>query len=176
MLGRGRRCRFWSEAWTSGDTLLTSLIDRLRSLRGGRGVQVDDGWRADRDVSVAIGVWGWAHLQALVEDHGSIGCLFRVRVHVRPRVQALGLIAVAAAAVVLALVSRTGIAAIGVATTLLLVAKAARDVARDTGQLLDAVAAVASEHGMCPVASGHRQSRGQKPSSWGRRLPATHGG
>ena len=176
ILGRARRCRFWSDAWTSGDTLLTRLIDRLRTLRGGRGIQVDDGWRCDRDVSVALGVWGWAHLQALVEDHGSLGCLFRVRVSVRPRGLSLALVVVTAGALLVAVVSRAELAAAAAASALLLLAKAARTISRNTRQLLDAVAAVASEHGMHTVADGTRASRGQQPSSWGRRLPATHGG
>ena len=75
LLGKSFHRRFWSEAWTSGDALLTQIVEHLRVLRFGRGVHVDDGWRADRDISVALGPWAWAHVQALVEDHGAGRCL-----------------------------------------------------------------------------------------------------
>jgi hypothetical protein len=47
-------------------------------------VDVDEGWRHDRDLSLAIGRWGWLHLKTLVEEHEHGACLFRVRARLRP--------------------------------------------------------------------------------------------
>jgi hypothetical protein len=46
-------------------------------------VEVDDGWRPDRDFSVAVGRWGWLHVQGLVEEHAQGKCLMRVRSRLR---------------------------------------------------------------------------------------------
>jgi hypothetical protein len=63
--------------------LLTELVGVLRACRPAQLVHVDEGWHADRDLSIAIGRWGWLHLRTLVEDHER-GCLFRVRARLRP--------------------------------------------------------------------------------------------
>ena len=75
---------FWSESWQSRDSLLTNLVVWLRASRPSRHVEIDDGWRADRDISLAIGRWGWLDLRALIEEHGAGRCLLRVGTRVRP--------------------------------------------------------------------------------------------
>jgi hypothetical protein len=73
---------FWGEKWTDGAAFLAAIRDRLQASREVRGIQVDDGWQADRDISVQIGRWSWLDLRAVVEDHGSgrLGRLgFRLR-------------------------------------------------------------------------------------------------
>ena len=49
--------------------LLTEMVGVLRAARPAPPVEVDEGWRPDRDFSVAVGRWGWLHVQALVEEH-----------------------------------------------------------------------------------------------------------
>src|SRR6185503_4359114 len=61
--------RFWSEAWTSADRVLTKLADKLRRASPRRRVAVDDGWSEDRDLSVLVGRWAWLDLRVLVEEH-----------------------------------------------------------------------------------------------------------
>jgi GT2 family glycosyltransferase len=83
MTGGGGEQSFWSETRTSHPMLLTELVGVLRACRPAQLVHVDEGWHADRDLSIAIGRWGWLHLRTLVEDHEN-GCLFRVRARLRP--------------------------------------------------------------------------------------------
>ena len=75
---------FWSPAWTSHTTLLGELVGMLRAARPAQRVDVDDGWRTDRDLSLGIGRWGWLHIRTLVEDHEGGACVFRVRARLRP--------------------------------------------------------------------------------------------
>jgi hypothetical protein len=100
LLGKAGQYCFWSEAWASGDALLTRVVERLRTYRFGRAVEVDDGWHPDRDISIAFGLWARAQVQALVEDHGTGRCLFRARVQLRPRVGTLFVTALTVAAIV----------------------------------------------------------------------------
>ena len=76
--------RFWSEAWTSADRVLTQLTDWLRSSRAVRSIEIDDGWSDDRDVSVFVGRWAWLDVRALVEEHGGGKSLVRISTHLRP--------------------------------------------------------------------------------------------
>jgi hypothetical protein len=80
----GAEQTFWSESWVSPTKLLTELVSVLRAARPAEVVDVDEGWRADRDLSLAIGRWGWLHVQTLVEEHAHGACLFRVRSRLRP--------------------------------------------------------------------------------------------
>jgi len=75
---------YWSETWIGVEALLSRLTTQLKRARELNNVEVDDGWRADRDVSVGIGAWAWIHLSVLVEDHGSARCLVRIAQRVRP--------------------------------------------------------------------------------------------
>ena len=71
LLAGGRtEAAFWGESWTSHDSLLTEITGLLRAVRPARYVDVDDGWHHERDVSVALGSWGWLDLRAFIEEHG----------------------------------------------------------------------------------------------------------
>jgi len=80
----GTERSFWSESWVSHTTLLTELVGVLRASRPAQIVDVDAGWRPDRDFSLAIGRWGWLHVRTLVEEHEQGACLFRIRARLRP--------------------------------------------------------------------------------------------
>ncbi|MBI2834078.1 MAG: glycosyltransferase, partial [Acidobacteria bacterium] len=95
--GARRERRFWSETWTSADTILRRMVLALRSSRCIRGIDVDDGWRLDRDVSVAVGVWAWLDVRVLVEEHCGGKCLGRVRTQMRLTLLGLAFVGVAAA-------------------------------------------------------------------------------
>ena len=174
LLGTPYQIRFWSEVWTHGDALLSRMVDRLRIVRFGRGIQVDDGWRPDRDISIAIGPWAWAHVQALVEDHGTGRCLFRVRIHVRPRGGVLWPLASAAAAVLLYGSPLLALAPAAIAVGLLI--RMGRDTLRDTRQILDVLAGVARDHGMRGMLADPRYPSMAAPSASWNHLTATHGG
>ncbi len=75
---------FWSKSWTPHATLLNELVGVLRASRPALVVDLDDGWRPDRDLSLAIGRWGWLHVSTLVEEHEGRSSLFRVRVRLSP--------------------------------------------------------------------------------------------
>jgi sugar lactone lactonase YvrE len=89
--------RYWSETWTTADRFLAQLTAWLRQSRAIRAIELDEGWSADRDVSVPVGRWAWIDVRALAEDHGSGRTLLRVSTHLRPTtlgvVGALGLAA-----------------------------------------------------------------------------------
>ena len=76
--------RFWSEAWTSADRVLTQLTDWLRRSRAVRSIEIDEGWSNDRDISVFVGRWAWLDVRALVEEHGGGQSLVRISTHLRP--------------------------------------------------------------------------------------------
>ena len=69
---------FWSETWVAHGPLLTELIGIVRASRPAPLVEVDEGWRPDRDFSMSVGRWGWLHVRTLVEEHAQGRCLFRV--------------------------------------------------------------------------------------------------
>ncbi len=91
---------FWSEAWTSQSTLLTSLAAALRASRPARRVDTDDGWHTDRDLSIAVGRWGWLHTRALVEEHAAGRCLCRVAARLQPSVRGILRVALLSAALI----------------------------------------------------------------------------
>src|SRR5262249_48010722 len=66
------------------DAFLTEIAGLLRASRPAQYVVTDDGWRADRDVSVALGHWGWLDLRALIEEHGGPKVLLRLATRLRP--------------------------------------------------------------------------------------------
>ena len=140
--------RFWSETWTSGDTLLTQIVEHLSALRVGRGVHVDDGWRADRDISVALGPWAWAHVQALVEDHGAGRCLVRTRLQLRPRPCAFALAVLTGVVTVVGEFYGGGVMAVALALTALV------------------LMAPIAETGLSGRATGHRRLRRRRARSW----------
>jgi GT2 family glycosyltransferase len=154
----GAERSFWSESWIAPTKLLGELVGALRAARPAQVVDVDEGWRADRDVSLAIGRWGWLHVSTLVEEHEHGACLFRVRARLRPTF--LGTLRGATLAVVAAggmsasifiydplvtlLVSAAGLAAIG--------AWAAWQVVRGVSVLDRAIERVASAAGLTRLA------------------------
>jgi hypothetical protein len=75
---------FWSDSPMAQTTLLTELVGVLRASRPAPHVHIDDGWHGDRDFSVAVGRWGWLHVETLVEAHEGGGSLFRARARLRP--------------------------------------------------------------------------------------------
>ena len=80
----GSERSFWGEAWVAQASLLDELVSVLRASRPAQTVDVDEGWRADRDLSLAIGQWGWLHVRTVLEEHEHGACLFRVRARLRP--------------------------------------------------------------------------------------------
>jgi cellulose synthase/poly-beta-1,6-N-acetylglucosamine synthase-like glycosyltransferase/sugar lactone lactonase YvrE len=80
---------YWGERWTSHDAVLSELTGQLRSARPAHSVDVDDGWRVDRDVSVAVGGWGWLDARVLLEEHGGAKVLFRVGTKLRPTLKGI---------------------------------------------------------------------------------------
>ena len=70
--------RYWSETWITAETLLSHLTARLERTREVRTVEIDDGWQADRDVSVGLNRWARLHLRVLVEEHREGRCLVRL--------------------------------------------------------------------------------------------------
>ena len=108
LLGGSVERSFWSESWVAHPALLTELADVLRASRSSLVVDVDDGWRADRDVSLACGSWGWLHVRALVEEHSDGRCLARVGTHLRPSLA--GTVQALALAVPLVMVSSAALA------------------------------------------------------------------
>jgi hypothetical protein len=176
VLGRPAVWRYWSEAWVNADALLTRVVQRLRVMRFGHGIQIDDGWRADRDISVAVGIWAWAHVQALVEEHGAGRCLFRARVQLKPRAASATLLALGAAAAVLSVLYNWQLFGAALATAIVvLVAWAARTTSRDLKQLAAAIADVAREEAMLQLSDASPRSPAPVSAGWNR-ADAAHGG
>jgi GT2 family glycosyltransferase/sugar lactone lactonase YvrE len=92
LLGGATEERFWSETWTSSEELLREVTGLLRAARPARFVDVDDGFRAGRDVSVGVGRWGWLDVRGLIEEHGGSRCLLRVGLRLRPAARGLVLL------------------------------------------------------------------------------------
>jgi GT2 family glycosyltransferase len=103
-----RELQFWAETWTGSDSLLTRLADALRATRLTRVLEIDDGWEASRDISVALGRWGWVDLRLLREEHGDGKGLVRVARGIR--VTAALVLLMVAGVVVLAIASRSPVA------------------------------------------------------------------
>ena len=69
---------FWSESWLGREALLTRIVQRVRSTRIATSLEVDDGWRGNRDVSLQLGRWGRLDVQMLVEEHAQGKVLVRI--------------------------------------------------------------------------------------------------
>ena len=76
--------RFWRETWIAAETLPSHLTARLERTREVRTVEIDDGWQADRDISVGLNRWARLHLRVLVEEHPEGRCLVRLARRLRP--------------------------------------------------------------------------------------------
>ncbi|MGE0592713.1 MAG: glycosyltransferase [Vicinamibacterales bacterium] len=109
LVGGAHEETFWGETWISPSALLAEVAGLLRASRPARQVAIDDGWRADRDVSIALGTWGWLDLRVLIEEHGGGRVLLRSGLRLRPAQRgvvvalALGLLAVAMTSAAVAL-------------------------------------------------------------------------
>ena len=144
---------FWSEHWIDHAHLLGEVVGVVRAARPAPDVEVDDGWRPDRDFSIGVGRWGWLHVQALVEEHAKGKCLMRVRS--RLRVSGIGTLQALTTALVLigatiGLMSvhwRTG-SAIGSLALLLLATRTAWQTTRSVAVLDRALARVIQTAGM----------------------------
>ena len=86
LAARGQALSFWSEAWLSRETLLTKVVERLRSTRVATILEVDGAWQRVRDVSLQLGRWGRLDVQMLVEEHERGRVLVRIsrRLRVTP--------------------------------------------------------------------------------------------
>jgi GT2 family glycosyltransferase len=80
----GTERSFWCESWVPQALLLTELVGVLRASRPAQIVEVDEGWRLDRDLSLSIGRWGWLHVRTVMEDHEHGASLLRIRTRLRP--------------------------------------------------------------------------------------------
>jgi len=127
LVGGSAQRTFWSETWASHSTLLTELAGVLRAARPARPIDVDDGWRATRDLSIAVRRWGWLHVRALVEEHAEGRCLLRVETRMGPSfvgavqtlMLAILLVAVTSAAIALRWPSVSGASVVAVTVILL---------------------------------------------------------
>ena len=145
--------RYWSERWVSVDSLLGKMTDWLRLSRAVDMIEVDDGWRANRDFSVAIDRWVWLDLRAVVEEHGGGRCLLRVATRARPTrlggaVAGLGVLGIGTAGVLAgwSAASFFGLALFGAA----LPASTWR-VLRTASVVREALAKVTAEGGLTPM-------------------------
>jgi hypothetical protein len=157
LTGGGRERSFWGQSCTPHPTLLTELVGVLRACRPAQLVHVDEGWHTDRDLSVAIGHWGWLHVRTLVEEHEQGCCLFRVRARLRPSfvgtVQGLTLAVLLAAATGVSMAlyrpSASVVAAVGAFAALAL--RTMWQATRAAAVLDQAVGHVTTAAGMLPL-------------------------
>ena len=144
---------YWSENWIDYTHVLGEVVGVVRAARPAPVVEVDEGWRPDRDFSIGVGRWGGLHVQALVEEHANAKCLMRVRS--RLRVSGVGTLQALTIALVLfgatiGLMSvhwRTG-TAIGSLALLLLATRTAWQTTRSVAVLDRALARVIQTAGM----------------------------
>ena len=153
--GASLHVQHWSERWVSVESVLAKLTDWLRLSRSVDTIEVDDGWRSDRDLSVSIGRLVWLDLRAVVEDHGHGKSLLRLAMRARPtRLGGFvgGAVAMAIGIATLGvLAGSTGAAVIGVGLLALAIPAAVVSVARTAGVLREAIVKVTSEMQMTPI-------------------------
>ena len=153
----GRERSFWGESWVSHTSLLTELVGVLRASRPAQRVDVDEGWRPDRDLSLAVGRWGWLHVRTLVEEHEGGRCLFRVRARLRPsfagtvRGSALAVLLAGGTSASMFLYRPSVGVAVSVAAIGALAARTAWQASRATALLDQAVSRVATAAGLTPL-------------------------
>jgi GT2 family glycosyltransferase len=172
--------RYWSERWTSADRVLAALTRWLRRSRAVRAIAVDEGWSADRDVSVAIGRWAWLDARALVEDHGAGRCLLRVSTHLRPTI--FGVVSAVALATGLLAAASAGVALrwpLPGATAALLALGATSFTAWRTAQatavLRRGIHKVAADQGLAPMRSWAGAQSSRRPGAAQNLWPAQRG-
>ena len=144
---------FWNEGWMAPPAFLSALASSLRAARPSLRVHVDEGWHADRDLSMAVGRWGWLHVRTLVEEHDRGRCLCRVGARLQPNVQglvraallAVGLVSATSAAIALRWPSASLGAVVVVAA---LMARAAWQATRSLAVLDHALSRVGAQSGL----------------------------
>jgi hypothetical protein len=146
---------YWSENWVDHTHLLNEMVGVVRAARPDPPVEVDE-WRPDRDFSLAVGRWGWLHVQGMVEEHAQGKCLMRVRSRLRARasgmVRALTL-TLALTASILALMSvhwRSG-SALAIVVAAIIVARTAWQTMQAATVFDRALAQVVEAAGMMPL-------------------------
>jgi len=144
--------RFWSETWLSRESLLTKITERARSTRIATALEVDDGWHAQRDVSLQLGRWGRLDVQLLVEDHERGKVLVRVarRVRVTPFF-AVSVAAFGALALLPAVSAGGWLMAAPVAVVMALMARASWHAAATLSLADQVIATVLTEAGAMPI-------------------------
>jgi hypothetical protein len=155
-LGRTDVRGFWSETWVDHARLLTEMVGVVRAARPAPVVEVDEGWRPDRDFSIAVGRWGWLHVQALVEEHAKGKCLTRVRARLRVTfigsLQAMTTAAVLTGATLAMMSMRVDVgSALGGLAVLVVAARSAWQAVRTVAVFDRALARVVTDAGMIPL-------------------------
>jgi hypothetical protein len=143
---------FWGEVWVDRAQFLSRLAVRLRTGGVGRSVGLDDGWQQDRDITLAVGRWGWLTVQTLIEEHASGKVLLRVgeRVRLTPIGGATALLAaMVAVAPLLMPVGILGLVALAI--VLVLGARRFGQLVRVENALQQEIERVAGEFRLLPV-------------------------
>jgi DNA-binding beta-propeller fold protein YncE len=180
LVGGSAQRTFWSERWADHSAFLTELAGVLRAARPARPVDVDDGWRASRDLSVAVQRWGWLHLRVLIEEHAEGRCLLRIETRMGPSflgaVQlltlALLLVAVTSAAIALRWPAISG-ASVAAVTVILL--RAVWQTTRAAALVDRALDRATSAEGFAPIRSRVPATRSRfrlRPATAGQRAQA----
>jgi GT2 family glycosyltransferase/DNA-binding beta-propeller fold protein YncE len=145
---------FWSESWFAHTSMLSELAAVLRASRPAQVVELDDGWHADRDLSLAVGHWGWLDLRVLVEEHAEGRCLVRVgtRFRFRPAGLAGGVTLIAMASLgALATIDWPVAGALLVAISGAIVARAAWRTGRAASVVRRTLGGVSGAAGLLPL-------------------------
>ena len=172
LLGGAPEERYWSETWASHEAVLTEVTGLLRAARPAPSVDVDDGFRAGRDVSVGVGRWGWLDVRALIEEHGGSKCLLRVGLRLRPAARGVLLLALLLAALVgareVVIVRWPWVGVAAAAGLGILFGRAAWQTARAVALSRRAInrAALASGMAVIPLGARHRPRWRFSPRTW----------
>jgi O-antigen biosynthesis protein len=164
LVGGSAQRTFWSESWVDHSGLLTELAGVLRAARPARPVDLDDGWRASRDLSIAVRRWGWLHVRALVEEHADGRCLLRIETRMGPSflgavqtlLLAILLVAVTSAAIALRWPSVSGAMVLALSIIML---RAVWQTTRAAALLDRAIDRATTAMGFVPVTSNVPSSR-----------------
>jgi O-antigen biosynthesis protein len=164
LVGGSAQRTFWSEAWVDHSGFLTELAGVLRAARPARPIDLDDGWRASRDLSIAVRRWGWLHVRALVEEHAEGRCMLRVETRMGPSflgavqtlLLAILLVGVTSAAIALRWPSVSAASVLGLAVILL---RAIWQTTRAAALLDRAIDRATPAMGFAPVMSNVPSSR-----------------
>jgi GT2 family glycosyltransferase len=157
LTGASIQTKFWSEQRVSVELVLAKLTDWLRRSRAVDMIELDDGWRSDRDLRVSIGSLVCFDLRAVVEDHGSGKCLLRIATRARPTRLGGFLAGVAGVAALIAgvgaLVSSPGITIIGLSIIAFAVPAGVWPVVKTASVVREAIAKVMKEMQTTPLSS-----------------------